>query len=79
MIGSFLQEAIFSLIGRVCLYVWYRDSDKIEKIKMEKYHGQYSVAGWVFATNFFIGLCVLLLFGGLMAVIFSSIRRAILE
>jgi hypothetical protein len=79
MIGPFLQETIFSLVGQVCLYGWYRDSDKIEKIKVEKYHRQFSVAGWIFATNFFIGLCVLLLFGGLMAVIFSSIRRAIIE
>jgi hypothetical protein len=77
--GEFMVDLFLNFVGRVCLYIMYRDSEKVEKVLNIKYHGQFDVAGWVFATDLFIGICVLMLVGGLVLGIFSSIRQAIIK
>jgi hypothetical protein len=50
--GYIVTEIIVSFIGWVCLYVWYRDSKKVEEVKKEQYAGSFNAAGGVLILNF---------------------------
>lgn len=56
-------EAIFSGIGWICLYLWYRDRKKVEKIKNEQYAGEFSAAGKVLLLNLIAGTGAIVMFG----------------
>ena len=62
IIGFLIIELIFSAIGWFCLLIWYRDRKKIEKIRDEKYAGQFSGAGRVFTLNFIAGVGAITMF-----------------
>lgn len=56
ILGFIVIEVIFSGIGWICLYAWYRNRKKMEEIKNKKYGGQYSSAGLVMILNFIAGV-----------------------
>ena len=78
-IGFLIIELIFSAIGWFCLLVWYRDRKKIEKIRDERYAGQYSGAGLVFILNLIAGLGAIAVFGIVIVLvgnwIYNSVTR----
>lgn len=55
IIGYMIINFIFSFIGWVSLYAWYRDSNKVEKVKNERYAGEFSNAGRILSLNFIAG------------------------
>ena len=63
ILGALIIEAIMSFIGWVCLYVWYRDRSKIERVKNKKYGGTFSGAGVVLILNFVAGTGAIALTG----------------
>lgn len=77
IIGFIVFELIFSAIGWICLVIWYRDRKKIEKIKEEKYAGQYSGAGRVFILNFIAGLGAIAMFGIVIVILVLWVSRSI--
>jgi hypothetical protein len=79
MIEYLLVEVIFALAGRCYLHLRYRDRETIQRIKEEKYLGEFSNAGRIVLINIFAGLFGLLLVGGLIAGIIGIIRHDILK
>lgn len=77
IIGFIVFELIFSAIGWICLLIWYRDREKIKKIKGEKYAGQYSGAGRVFILNFIAGVGAITMFGIVIVFLVLWIYRSI--
>jgi hypothetical protein len=77
LIGFIIVECVFSAIGWFCLFVWYRDRKKIEKIKEEKYAGQYSGAGKVFILNLIAGVGAIAMFGIVIVLLISWIYKSI--
>jgi len=77
IIGFIVIELIFSAIGWVCLSIWYRNRNKIEKIKDEKYAGQYSGAGRVFILNLIAGVGAITMFGIVIFFLVSWIYKSI--
>ena len=63
IIGFILIELVLSAVGWLCLSVWYRDRKKIEKIKQEKFAGEYSAAGRIFLLNLVAGVGAIAMFG----------------
>jgi len=66
LVVEIILTGILSGIGWVCLYVWYRDRKKIEKIKNEKYAGNYSSVGGVMILNLIAGVGAITLSVGLI-------------
>ena len=79
IIGLIITEFIFSAIGWFCLSIWHRDRKKIEKIKDEKYAGEYSGAGRVFILNFIAGVGAIAMFGIAIVVLALWIYRSIVN
>lgn len=79
IIGFIIIELIFSTIGWLCLSVWYRDRKKIEKIKDEKYAGQFSGAGRVFILNFIAGVGAIAMFGIVIGLLVSWIYKSVVD
>lgn len=61
---------IYSLIGRICLYTWFRNADKVKRVLLEKYNNSFSMAGatlvwlavaWVLLVAISVGLISILL------------------
>ena len=77
IIGFIVFELIFSAIGWICLFIWYRDRKKIKKIKAEKYAGQYSGAGRVFILNLIAGVGAITMFGIVIVFLVLWIYRSI--
>ena len=79
LFGFILFEIILSGIGWVCLYVWYRDRKKVEKIKNEKYGGKYGVAGMVMTLNLIAGAGAIAMIGVVILFLVASIYKAITD
>jgi hypothetical protein len=77
LLGFIIIEALFSCIGWVCLRVWYRDRKKIEKIKNERYGGEYSSAGGVMILNLIAGVGAIAMFGIVIFFLVAWIYKAI--
>jgi hypothetical protein len=77
IIGFLIIELVFSAIGWFCLSVWYRDRKKIEKIKDEKYAGQYSGAGRVFILNLIAGVGAIAMFGIVIVILVTWIYKSV--
>ena len=77
IIGFIVFELIFSAIGWICLLIWYRDRKKINKIKAEKYAGQYSGGGRVFILNLIAGVGAITMFGIVIVFLVMWIYRSI--
>jgi hypothetical protein len=76
IIGFIIIEFVFSAFGWACLSIWYRDRKKIEKIKEEKYAGQYSGAGKVFFLNAIAGIGAIAMFGIVIFLLISWIYKS---
>ena len=68
---------VLSGIGWICLWVRYRDLDRMEEVKDKEYAGEYSSAGCVMILNFIAGLGALFLSGMLVAFLVVWVYRAI--
>ncbi len=77
IIEFIIIEFVFSAIGWVCLSIWYRDRKKIEKIKEEKYAGQYSGAGRVFIMNLIAGVGAIVMFGMVIVLLVTWTYKAL--
>lgn len=77
ILGFILVEILFSAIGWVCLYVWYRDRKKIERIKNEKYAGEYSSAGKIMLLNLIAGVGAITMFGFVIFILAAWIYQVI--
>lgn len=77
VIGFIVIEFVFSAIGWACLSIWYRDRKKIQKIKEEKYAGQYSGAGRVFILNLIAGVGAIAMFGIVIVVLVMWIYKSL--
>lgn len=77
IIGFLIIELVFSFIGWFCLSVWHRDRKKIEKVKDEKYAGQYSGAGRVFILNLIAGVGAIAMFGIVIVLLVTWIYKSI--
>lgn len=77
IIGFIVFELIFSAIGWICLLIWYRDREKVKKIKEEKYAGQYSGAGRVFILNLIAGVGAIAMFGIVIVVLVMWIYKSL--
>ena len=63
LLASLLTEIVFSAIGWLCLYIWYRNRKKVEEIKNKEYAGYYSAAGRIMILNLIAGVGAISLFG----------------
>lgn len=77
ILGFIVIDLIFAAIGWICLLIWYRDRKKIQKIRDEKYAGQYGGAGKVFILNLIAGVGAITMFGLVILVIIWAIYKAI--
>lgn len=77
LFGFILIDIVFSGIGWVCLYVWYRNTKKVEKIKNENYAGLYSAAGRIMILNLIAGVGAIAVFGILIYSLATWIYRAV--
>ncbi|MBS1507421.1 MAG: hypothetical protein JSS79_12310 [Bacteroidetes bacterium] len=75
--GSILGDIICAGIGWICLFVWYRDLDKMEDVKNKEYAGQYSYVGRVMILNFIAGVGAIMMFGFALLVLVMWIYRSI--
>jgi hypothetical protein len=71
--GFIIIEFIFSFIGWVCLLVWYRDRKKVERVKNEKYAGEFRAAGRVLILNLIAGVGAIAMFGMVIYLLATSI------
>ena len=62
LLASLLTEIVFSAIGWLCLYIWYRNRKKVEEIKNKEYAGYYSAAGRIMILNLIAGVGAISLF-----------------
>jgi hypothetical protein len=62
ILGFLVFEVIFSGIGWICLYVWYRNRKKMEEIKNKKYAGEYSSIGRIIMLNLIAGFGAIAMF-----------------
>jgi len=76
LIGFIITEIIFSGIGWLCLYVWYRNRKKMEEIKNKEYAGAYSAAGRVMILNLIAGAGAIAMFGMVIFFLIIFIYRA---
>lgn len=79
IIGFIIIEFVFSAIGWFCLSVWYRDRKKIEKIKEEKFAGEYSGAGRVFILNLIAGIGAITMFGIVIVMLVTWIYKSVVN
>jgi hypothetical protein len=77
IVGFIVFEVIFSVIGWVCLYAWYRNRKKMEEIKNKEYAGEYSSVGRVMLLNLIAGVGAISMFGIVIFILISSIYKAI--
>ena len=77
LIGFVFFEIIFSGIGWLCLYVWYRNRKKMEEIKNKEYAGEYSAVGRVMLLNLVAGVGAISMFGIVIYALFFWIYNAI--
>lgn len=61
-----LADILFSLIGRICLYLRYWKPTKVNRVLIKEYEGSFTYAGKILIVSlfnilFFIGLIGLLL------------------
>ena len=77
--GFIIIEIVFSAIGWCCLFIWYRDRKKIEKIKEKEYAGLYSAAGRIFLLNLVAGVGAVTMFGIVIVLLVSIIFKAIVD
>ncbi len=75
LLGAIVIELILSGIGWACLYVWYRDRKKVEKIKNEEYAGEYSSAGRIMLLNLVAGVGALAMFTAVIVILVGWIWR----
>jgi hypothetical protein len=64
-----LADIIFSMLGMIYLFVWFRDKSKVRKALAEKYDNSYAQAGHLL-TLLFIAWVALI---GITAVILAAI------
>lgn len=59
-----VAELLFSLLGRIALFLMYRDVGKMRQLRDSEYNGQYSNAGRVYILNAFAftGAVLIILF-----------------
>lgn len=77
LLGFIVFEIIFSGIGWLCLYVWFRNRKKMDEIKNKEYAGEYSAAGRVMLLNLIAGVGAITLFGIVIYALFFWINNAI--
>lgn len=77
ILGVFVIELIFSGIGWICLYVWYRNRKKMEDIKNKKYAGEYSSVGRIVMLNLIAGVGAIVMFGNVLFFLGFWIYKAI--
>jgi hypothetical protein len=77
ILGLFFVEIIFSVIGWICLYVWYRNRKKMEEIKNKEYAGEYSSVGRVMMLNLAAGLGAIAMFSIVIFLLGSLVWKAI--
>ena len=77
LLASLLTEIVFSAIGWLCLYIWYRNRKKVEEVKNKEYAGYYSAAGRIMILNLIAGVGAISLFGILIFSIGFWIYNAI--
>lgn len=79
LLGFIFFEVVLSAIGWVCLYVWYRNREKMEKVRDEKYAGEYSSAGMVMLLNLVAGAGAITMFGIVVFFLGAWIYKAIVS
>lgn len=72
-------DLLFSFIGWVCLYVWYRDGKKVEKVKNDKYAGAFHAAGKVFFLNLIAGVGAAAMIGFVFFVLTTWIYESLVK
>jgi hypothetical protein len=75
--GFILVEIVFTGIGWLCLYVWYRNRKKMEEIKNKEYAGEYSSVGRVMILNLIAGIGAVVMFGIVISFLVIWIYKAI--
>jgi phosphatidylglycerophosphatase A len=70
ILGLFLVELVFSflcsIIGWVCLHVWYRNRTKVKQILKKDYSGEFSTAGGVMMLNLVAGVGAIAMFSAVL-------------
>lgn len=69
MIDSFLSAHFCRFIGRVYLFLYYRNEEKVRLILAEKYNNSYAEAGTAFLFRAGVLVIVLLLIFGVIVLI----------
>jgi hypothetical protein len=77
ILGFIVIEIVFSGIGWLCLFVWYRNRKRMEEIKNQKYAGEYSSVGRVMILNLVAGVGAIACFGMVIFSLASWIWKAI--
>lgn len=71
------SNIIFYPLGRIYLWIRYRNKETIEKVLIEKYEESYSVAGTLVCLNTFGVIFLTLILLMLLATFYSIIKNAI--
>lgn len=77
MLHYLIVDIFFSFIGRMYLYLRYRDSEKVNKVKEERYAGHFRYVGRIVILNIVAVLFGLILISGLLATIIGIFRNGI--
>lgn len=75
MFDYIFSDLILGGVGWICLFLRYRDLEKMEEIKNNKHSGSYSNAGGTFLMNAFIILMIILIFGLIVAGVIGTIKN----
>ena len=72
-----VMEVILAGIGWLCLFVWFRNRQKMEEIRNKKYAGRYSAVGGVMILNLIAGIGAITMFGIVISFLGYWIYQAI--
>lgn len=70
-----IGDIIFGLLGRIYLFLRYRNQEKMIQIKDKEFGGSYSNVGKIISLKVFLIIFIMLLLGFLVGAVIGTIRN----
>jgi hypothetical protein len=67
-------DIVFSILGMIYLFVWFRDKSKVRKALAEKYDNSYAQADYLLTLLFIAWVALIGITAVILAAIYSALR-----